>query len=76
MNLARKPEKYRRRPHRTRAYPVVLYRRRDGLAEILRRHRRHRDAIVVKGFIERDPGGRLTLTEEGHAVVAVLSEAD
>ena len=73
MNLARKPEKYRRRPLRTRAY---LYRQRDGLAEILRRHRRHRDAIVVKGFIERDPGGRLTLTEEGHAVVAVLSEAD
>ena len=73
MNLARKPEKYRRRPHRTRAY---LYRQRDGLAEILRRHRRHRDAIVVKGFIERDPGGRLTLTEEGHAVVAVLSKTD
>jgi hypothetical protein len=32
-------------------------------------------AMVLKGLVERDAVGRLTLTEEGYAVVAALSKA-
>jgi hypothetical protein len=32
--------------------------------------------MVLKGLVERDAVGRLTLTKEGYAVVAALSKAD
>ena len=29
-------------------------------------------AMIVRGFIQRDPAGRLWMTKEGHAVLAAL----
>jgi hypothetical protein len=46
------------------------------LAESLTRHRRDVSAMVVKGLVERDAVGRLMLSGEGRATVAVLLKAD
>ena len=65
-------EKRRRKSHSAGAHLVVLHRQRDGLAETPPHYRRDRD---IKGFVELDAIGGLTLTVEGRAVLGELLKA-